>query len=362
MTPLVPPSSTSDSLALALAMGIHYPGRSTFDLQHMMHAIPPSLETGQSNIYCLPNEVLGEIFDHLSFSVHAEGDVAAPILVSHVSSHWRKVILDMATQWEVLRIRHTRRADILSDLLSRSRHRDIALFVDFQKPMSNMINGMQSLSETFHAIVAHIPRLRTLSIAADNTTLHNLTGFLIDTPLHKLQQLEIIQHGYKPYRLFGPFVFNPEVFTTLRLERVTIECEASCLAGIRRLDLHQTSGTILNEMQIYSSMYPDLPTTPTMAHLSHLRIHGTNISLSNGNLIPSFPLDSIIYLELSSIRMTNQQAHPTISLFSITLNPLLQSLVLHDIDLGSLHHFTQIIRVSPPKFPVLQSHTMWLIV
>lgn len=349
-----PPRSTSNP-----AVGIHYPGRSTFDLQLMMHAIPPSVEIGQSNIYCLPNEVLGEIFDHLLFSSHIEGDLLAPIFVSHVSNHWRKVILDMATQWEVLRVRHTRRADVLSDILSRSRHRDLILFIDFLKPMSTGVDGMRDLSETFEAIVAHIPRLHTLSITADNTTFHNLTRFLINIPLDKLQRLELIQHGDKPCAFFGPFIFNPNVFTTLRLERVMVDCDASCLTGIRRLDLQEASGTILNQLQLLFATYPDIPTTPMMARLNHLRIHSTNLILSTGALVPSFSLDSLLHLELSNIHMTNQLSlHPIVSLFNITLNPLLEELVLEEIDIASLHHFTQLIRVNPPKFPVLQSLTM----
>jgi hypothetical protein len=324
----------------------------------MMHAIPPS-EVGQSYIYSLPNEVLGEIFDHLLALPLVNGEAPAPILVSHVCSHWRRVVVDLPAQWEVLRIRHTRRADVISDLLSRSRNREITLFIDLLKPMPYGADALKSFSGTFMAIVAHVSRLGALSIHTDNTTFHKIMPFLIDVPLSSLQHLEFVQNGDKPYCFFGPLVFNPDVFINLRLERAMIDCDASCLTGLLSLDLCETSGTMLNQHQLSFLSYPDIPATPTMAHLSRLRIRNTSLILTNSTLKPSFSLESLLCLELSYIHMTTPHTlHSIVSLFTVTLNPLLEELVLHNIDNSPLHALIQVISLTQLKFTALHSLTI----
>ncbi|KAF9456167.1 hypothetical protein BDZ94DRAFT_1276318 [Collybia nuda] len=177
--------------------------------------------------------------------------------------------------------------------------------------------------------------------------------------MRNLQNLDLAQRGNMPYRFFGPLIFDPYMFTTLRLQRVMIECDASCLAGIHTLELHETSGTILNQYQLSFATYPDIPNAPAMPHLTSLHIYGTNLIISNTPILPSFSVDSILSLELSNIHMTGSlSVFPIVSLFNITLNPRLERLILHNIDLASMHQFVQIIRTHSPKFPVLQSLTI----
>ncbi|KAF8060698.1 hypothetical protein FPV67DRAFT_302858 [Lyophyllum atratum] len=341
-----------------------------FDLNDMMYAMPTrdvALKDPTSFIHLMPNEVLGEIFEWLRrLPPGRHGDpqhgqphgqpMPTPMLVSHVCGRWRKVVIEMVSQWTHLEMCSTRCAEVFSDLLSRSRKFVFSLVIwlpalDIQRrPYAQQVE----FRETFMALEKNISRLHYLYIRSNNATFCLIFNMLLKNvsfPVLESLVLDQVDPTTRRYHV-GPVKFNPAVFHTLRMENIMIDCDASNLAGLRVVHLVNSAGTLLDQTQLTHSTYPLIPTAPAMPQLFDLKVDGTYLFTSPA-FTPSFESTSLRSLTLSRIQMSTITADAVDRvdrLLRMTYGNLLENLVLDSLDVPSFKCLVLRMASSLPRY------------
>ncbi|KAF5376929.1 hypothetical protein D9615_007339 [Tricholomella constricta] len=335
----------------------------TFDLNSMMYAMPTrGFIPVAAPVHRMPNEILGEIFDWLLRSrvppLQPQArrtftpTLATPMLVSHVCSHWRRVVLNIVSQWTYLEMNSTRHPDVFAELVDRSKKFPLGLAIAL--PTLNVElcaeDRQVEFRKTFKILKSHAARLRCLHIRTNNPTFFLIfSKYLKKVNFSALETLilEQVDPRGRMYHV-GPVTFNPTTFRTLRLENIVIECDATCLASLQTLYLINSSGTLLDQTQLSHATYPLIPTAPTMTRLRDLKIDKTNIIPTTALPTPSFTSASLRRLHLARIRIPTEQAVRFVDrLLYITYTPLLEELILDDLDPDAFLRFMMHLEAPP---------------
>lgn len=280
----------------------------------------------------------------------------SPVVVSHVCKHWRDLVIDLAPQWENLRICHTHHPEVLSTFISRSKQRPFGLYIDL--PVVNLellgTSDQVDFRDTFKVVFDNISRLYALHVQSFNQTLRIIfSNFFKNAAFSRLETFSLTQTGTDPLCNFGPVTFNPACFQTLRLERAMINCDATCLAGLTSLQLISSSGTLLDQTQLTHLTYPFIPSAPIMSQLNRLKIVGTDLTPTSPIFTPSFNTQSLLHLTLARISAFNEAAMgPIDKLFAATLNPGLLNIELIELD---DHSFLLFLRHLEVQYPLVKS-------
>ncbi|KAF8060687.1 hypothetical protein FPV67DRAFT_1783739 [Lyophyllum atratum] len=336
-----------------------------FDLNDMMYGMP-SLDVGQdqtSFVHLMPNEVLGEIFEWLRCLPPATpGDpqhgqprgqpMSSPMLVSHVCGRWRKVVIEMVSQWSHLEIYSTRCPEVFSDLLSRSKKSVFSLVIWLptldvkRRPDAQQVE----FGETFKALKRNIPRVRYLHVRSNNATFSLIFNTLLKNVSFPVLDSLILDQAVPTIRRYnvGPVKFNPAVFHTLRMENITIDCDASNLAGLRVVHLVNSAGTLLDQTQLTHSTYPLIPTAPAIPQLLDLKIDGN--LFTSASFTPSFRITSLRSLTLSRIRLHAASDRDLECVLHMAYSTLLENLVLDTFDTRSFRCLVERIASNLPKY------------
>ncbi|GLB36881.1 hypothetical protein LshimejAT787_0311680 [Lyophyllum shimeji] len=351
-----------------------------FDLQEyrvchlnaMIRAVPSqfgALANPTGYVDHLPHEVLGEIFEWIRcipcpriLEQQHKPFRMTPMLLSHVCSRWRRIVLGMTSQWTRLEMNSTTHPDVFAELLSRSKRLPFSLFItlptlDIERcPDAKKVD----FRETFTILKRNVPRLRSLQIRTNNATFFLIFNkFLrnVHFPRLELLSLEQVDPAVRRYNV-GPVEFNPAIFRHLRLENIMIDCDATCLGGLRRVHLVNSAGTLLDQTQLMHSTYPVIPEAPAMPQLVELKVECTHLVPVRSHNTPSFrrgELRSLILSRISMPMVTDDALQRIDNLFHITYSPSLEILVLDRLDQPSFQRFVLRQQSIYPKFQSVNS-------
>lgn len=315
-----------------------------------------------------------------------KGKIPPRILVSHVTKYWRNLAFDMPLLWVDISITHFRKLDILRDIMLRSK--ECGLEINFHFPFIPLraVSGTTRFREslrirnTFLVVAAHVVRWRCMSIIASNDILRKIMKYVTGILMPQLEHLELVQRdtytegstAFAAVSCYGPLLFNPSVFSSLRLERVTILCPTPYfLSALKTLSMVHSSGCILDQehLQSWDVSIPPIAynpnnVSPSMTHLTHLDITGTALY---GQLPchPSFELSSLTSLKLAHFALTSIELRASIvELFSLSVRiPNLVQLKLEDLCSFAWNAFIQSLHravtdLDSPKYTALRSLTL----
>ncbi len=364
---------------------------SPFNLELIMVAMP-GLQSSKRpyHIDMLPTEILCRIFDQFSrLSSSGRRRVQLIILLSHVSRHWRSVILIDPTLWDHLDLDSYRRPDILRIFLARSNQRSLSIRVGWPKTIFWSSEEVPEFNDTCRALAEQLQRISKLSIMGRNSTLRHFTSrVLVAVELPHLQHLELVSCTDLSPWLLGPFRFNPNVFSSLSITRTMIWItDGNGLAGVRRLVLKKARLSFLDERKIPSTappanpatIYTDLP-NPSFSSLTDLEIHAPLVhpvpghpaqpisNIISGDIFPplpfapSFRTDVLRSVTLSSLSLsvldyaTNSEVTPELlaRLFRMVSMAGLQELHLIDLRDQAIGGFLQTLEMRHCRFSYLR--------
>ncbi|KAJ7023582.1 hypothetical protein C8F04DRAFT_1401629 [Mycena alexandri] len=240
-----------------------------FDLGEMHHLLP-SLQ--RQNLDSLSDEVLRRIFDYIQSSA----EYSHPqLLLASVTHHWRELAIGIPSLWTTIRINHDRQISALGEILLRSKNLPVAIYIRLD---AFRYRFFTEYLDAIDALVPHIARWRSLSIIATNPVLHNIRNRIQNQPMLALEHFELVQSDSGRIQHLGPFIFEPSVFRSLRLERTMMyAADASLLAGLTHIELVQSSLAMLDEHKLLSLEYPTHePRPPSMLALQHLVLDASN--------------------------------------------------------------------------------------
>ncbi|KAG5651952.1 hypothetical protein H0H81_006801 [Sphagnurus paluster] len=337
-----------------------------FNLTSIMLAIPNrnfSYAESRCYIQATPNEILGEIFEWLRHLPRVKirplnnGEppiptMISPMVVSHVCSRWRRVALGISSQWNYLELNSTRHPEVFTSLLARSHHNFFSLWISLPNLNIKYCSNEQQVEfrSTFRALKANVRRLRSLHMRSNNATFFLVFNKFLNIYLPALRDLHLEQvERDAPRNHLGPLTFNPEVFESMHLENIMIECEAKCFAGLRVLHLINSSGTLLDQTQLEHSTYPLVPDGPAMMRLFELKIDNTNIIPTLPDSKPSFSHTTLRSLILANIRMPSDESVLN-RLFQMTYSPLLEYLALENLAPPVFNAFLLRLNTPYPKY------------
>ena len=319
------------------------------------------------NIHALPNEILCKIFETAQSMPSQKGQLAPRLLVSHVTSHWRDLAVNMPMLWTEIRITRFSKLEVLRNMLLRSQQCGLEILLHFPMPiraLSARFRDSLRVRDTVIILASHISRWRRLSVIAGSETLRQIMKYVTGVFIPRLESLELVQLHTGPVSYYGPFLLDPAVFSSLRLERVTIHCaRSSFLTGMRTLELIHSSGSILDEEALDSLDNPACNhfnverRSPTMSQLTRLNITATSIILP---FHPSFSASSLTSLKLANFPPTTPALRDSIlHLFETLSTPILKNLEVEELDGFAWTAFVQSIHTSDsPKYPGLRSLTL----
>jgi hypothetical protein len=277
--------------------------------------------------------------------------VPQQIVLSHVCRHWRAVCHETSDLWTNIHINHTNHASIHQEILSRSRNKAITVTVNLPNHQSIDLwpeDRIASFTELFMAVRNHSARIRHLFLRSTNPTLRIIINNVFeDVELSSLEQLHVEQAGAQPVCFFGPLVFNPAVFRKMTLIAAMVRCEAPCLSELESLNLHTSSGTLLDQEQLSHMSYPNVPAGPTMRNLRVLSIDATYPVVTDDRLTPSFNPLTLTQLSICNIQCPDASeriAEAILRLFNIVcMAPGLQTLSLENLDHNTFSTFINVL-------------------
>lgn len=368
----------------------HLQMSSPFDLEPIMLAMS-GLTSQPCHIDTLPTEVLCKIFDHFSRQSGCR-QVQPIILLSHVSRHWRDVILIDPTLWDHLDLNSYRGSDMLRTFLARSNQRSLSVKIDWPKTIFWTAEELPEFNDTCRALSEQLPRISKLSITGRNYTLREFTDKVLvnAVTLPHLQHLELVSCFDLAPMLLGPFSFNPDVFSSLVIIRTLVwVTNGKGLAGVRRLVLRKARLSCLDQRKIPSTaplvnpamLCTHLPPKPSFSSLTDLEIHAPLVlpvpghpaqpilNAYSGEIVPPLPFapsfrsDVLRSVTLSSLSLSMVDSYGTMSaatsemlarLFYIISDAELQELHLIDLRDQAITGFLQTLEAEHYRFSYLR--------
>ncbi|KAJ7758349.1 hypothetical protein B0H16DRAFT_1313955 [Mycena metata] len=262
-----------------------------------MHHLLPRLQP--QSLDSLSDEILRRIFDYIqSWAEYTHPE----LLLASVTHRWRELAIGIPSLWTTIRVNHDRQISVLGDILLRSKNLPLAISIRLD---AFRYRFFDEYLEAIDALLPHIARWRSLSVTATNPVLHNIRSRLQNQPMSALEHFELVQADSGRVQHLGPFVFEPSLFRSLRLEHTMMyAADASQLAGLTHIELIHSSLAMLDEHKLLSLEYPTLePRAPSMRALQYLVLDASNPQHETDGLpwIPAFTSDNLTYVSFASL-------------------------------------------------------------
>lgn len=301
-------------------------------------------------------------------------------ILSHVTQQWRALAINAPLLWANILVTTSLCPDALRVIISRSAYCELDITFLSSPPFVGY-SQRRRLKESLHLrdsaslLIPYTTRWRRLRIVADANSMRYIMNPVTNISLPRLRLLELklvptTTHNHAPdISHFGPFRFNPHVFTTLNLHQVAIYPAHPChFSGLNSLQITQTC--IIDQFYVASNcMIPISTDTPCMSHLAHLTISSPFPSLPSAI---SFTPRNLSTVTLCHFRCTTHvQSTTLMKLFSVLVTPCLEELVLEDIDGGawdvfldflgagqSIVNLIPVMRKNGTEYPALKRLTL----
>ncbi|KAJ7140396.1 hypothetical protein C8R46DRAFT_968713 [Mycena filopes] len=217
----------------------------------------------------LSDEVLRRIFGYATEGSRSE------FLLASVNHRWRELATGIPSLWTTIHINHDRQTAALGNILLRSKGLPLSICIRLD---AFRYRFFTEYLEAIDTLLPHIARWRSLSITATNPVLHNIRNRIHNQLMPGLEHFELVQSDTGRIQHLGPFLFEPSVFRSLRLERTMMyAADASHLAGLTHIELVESSLAMLDEHKLLSLDYPTPePRPPSMLALQHLVLDASN--------------------------------------------------------------------------------------
>ncbi|GLB42663.1 hypothetical protein LshimejAT787_1201120 [Lyophyllum shimeji] len=313
----------------------------------------------------LTTEVLSEIFLFIQASPHDVGGLPRHVILSHVTGQWRSLALDMPILWTDIQLTSHSNLDAQRESILRSR--DCELDISITLILSSSERRRRVLRLRYSTNITHrlslitpiASRWRKLSVSGDNATMADIIPLLVPLRFPRLQRLELVNASKRHVPHFGPFHFDPAIFSTLLLHGVTIHTsERTHLGGLEGLDIRQISTCMIDQGSLDSLSDTNTPAhPPTMLHLTRLCIILASPAFP---LHPSFDPASLVDLKLGGFHGSSRASIPAlIVLFNAVSGPNLQRLELDAVVGFAWSAFVQSLHAAAlPKYPGLTTLTL----
>ncbi|KAJ7436819.1 hypothetical protein FB451DRAFT_186333 [Mycena latifolia] len=303
------------------------------------------------NLDSPPDEVLRRIFGHL---VNLGGLDHPELLVASITHHWREVALGTPSLWTTIHVNHDRQISALGDILPRSKTLPLNISIRLD---AFRYRFFTEYNEAIDALLPHIARWRSLSITATNPVLHSIRNRIQRQPMPALESLELVQSDTGRVQHLGPFVFEPSVFRSLRLERTMMyAADATLLAGLTHIELVESSLAMLDENKLLSLEYPTSdPRPPSMTALEHLVLDASNPAIDGLTYSPAFSAANLTHVSFARLEAPSMDIVQALShVYGIALAaPALAELAIADIHGQALVMLLAVVRAT--RFPALRS-------
>ena len=291
-----------------------------------------------SSIEYLPNETLCDIFEWVyspSLQAPEPPPLTSALRLSHVTSRWRNISIDLPPLWTHIRISHFRDAEMVEILFNRSK--ELSLDISIHCLTSAPPEVSSRLWMILTSIVSRIPRCCRLSIIT--TTSNFLTiekrfgGNPINSP--QLKILELIQSEDGQIVHFPSLDVDPRVLSSVILDHVVlISSFPYFLAGLNSLDIRHS---------YWFGLWDMMPLV--MPELRHLTICAT--------VLPRITIfSSLTYLKIGG----PWNARHYLSYFMDLSTPALECLELSDLPTREgWWELISIVQDTVSKYPAVQS-------
>ncbi|KAJ7889004.1 hypothetical protein B0H13DRAFT_2041742 [Mycena leptocephala] len=324
-----------------------------FDLGEM-HSLLPGIQQ-RRNLDSPADEVLRRIFGYIQSSA----EVAHPeLIIASTTHHWREVALKIPSLWTTVRVNHDRQISVLGDILLRSQNLPLDIYIRLETFKYRFFTDYM---EAVNLLIPHVARWRLLSVIAMNPVLHQISARIHHLPMPALDHFELAQCDSGKVQHFGPFVFEPSVFRTVRLERTMMyAADASLLAGLTSIELIDSSLALLDEHKLLSLAYPTTePRAPSMLAVQRIVLDGSHPAYDRGPAYsPAFSPAHLTSLSIARLAAPTMDPVQALSRFYGTAlsAPALRTVSIADIHGHALVMLLSVVRAM--KFPPLERLTI----
>lgn len=210
-----------------------------------MNAPRNSTELAQisvANYTSLPNEILCEIFalaSSVSFA-NLPKQKFMPIVISHVDSRWRQVILDLPNLWTSVRISGYD-VTVLDALFVRSKGRPLDIFLDY--PQATPTGANLHLWNTLISVLSQMRRCRSLTIStvdANFKLIRNIFGYLCEAPLLESLKLTCVDASAREPSIFPYIHYDITRLASIYVDGLVLMNTLSM--GVREMEIKNTVG------------------------------------------------------------------------------------------------------------------------
>ncbi|KAF8893432.1 hypothetical protein BD779DRAFT_1467784 [Infundibulicybe gibba] len=319
-------------------------------------------------IHDIPNELFRKIFTIVADQPPQGGSPSQRVVLTHVGKYWRQTALDMPWLWNNIRITNRPKTGELKEFLTRSKGIKLRITIHFL-PSSDSASFQIALAPQMRLALAHVTRWGTLSIIGNTRQ----TGYVVQSiissgaALESLLTLEIREereeYNHDTVSIYGPFTFNPAIFSSLVLRGARIFCSSQiCLAGITSLALDYSLAmldqAIPNAMAIPTGQQGQgVVAPPVLPALSNLSITAGPDPFALPNQL-AFDVSSLTTLKLAGFFGSTPAAGDEFHRLAIALSPrTLIHLELTEVLDSAWDGFIESISSETPRYPNLQTLT-----
>ena len=298
----------------------------------------------------LPLEIQGEIFTHARHDNSDEEAILLPVevILSHVCSQWRNIAINLPILWTAFKFESHRRVlapvDKLEEYLFRSKTQLIELYFDF------FVSDFEEANKCFKLVEIAIPhacRWRRFTLFTDSlyAPIRVMDGFRrLNTP--NLEYLAICPASNDLADIPDPDDIRPSVLTggtpklsVMRINSTTHFHSLPPLSNITTLTI-QDSPEIVEYFYSVRTFRSILMAIPNLTNLSIESSYGVNPSSTFVSGLPRIVMPSLKVLRIA-------QDNCVLSILSLLDAPLLEMLLLHNLDLRLLTITPTIHKVTP---------------
>ncbi|KIM38141.1 hypothetical protein M413DRAFT_246892 [Hebeloma cylindrosporum] len=321
--------------------------------------IPPSQSGYRARILGLPLEIQSEIFTHAHYYVSDEGGLLLPVevILSHVCSDWRNIAINLPFLWTAFKFDSRRRASVpihkLKEYLLRSRTQLLELHFDVS------IFDYEEWDECYHE-----PFVQSVEIAVAHAGRWRRFTLFTSPTLAKFEFIKWLEHISAPNLEYfavclgseellegteDPRDINPSVLidgapklSVIRIDTTSHFHSLPPLSNVTTLTIQDSPGIIDN---LYSlRTFRSILMIPALTNLSIETTMSLDSlqSLGDPTTLPRISMPSLKVLRITGDR-------EILGILSVLDAPLLETLVLHMLDLKSLYIGQDVDKITPFK-------------
>ncbi|KIM38144.1 hypothetical protein M413DRAFT_447913 [Hebeloma cylindrosporum] len=325
---------------------------------------PQSQNSSKSMILSLPPEIQGEIFARAHRDNSDDKTLLLPVEVtlSHVCSEWRNIAINLPTLWTAfkfdaspfssspvnkLRKYLLRSKALLGEYLLRSKSQLLELYFDIDDCGEWDAGCDQFLSQLLAIAVAHAGRWRRFSLFTTGAW-PQLIEWLEQINAPNLEYFAVCLGSELAEGTEDPRDINPTVLiegapklSIIRIDVTSHFHSLPPLANVTTLTIQDTQEKF--EQHLYSfDVFRATLMMPTLTHLSiesYMCLENPR-SLGNPEILPR-----IVMASLKTLRII--QDRNVLGILSLLDAPLLETLVLHMLDLRSFYIGQDVDKITP---------------